>query len=165
MLLCSEFIRRDTGLKSRAKDTQTPPGLDNHDSLIRKINMKPPTNLFYTESDEWLRPESDGTVTLGITDYAQGELGELVYVEVTPVGERVIAGGSFGVVESVKAVGELHSPVAGEIVAANEAAIESSALVNESPYEMGWLARLKPDQTLDTSQLMDATAYAAFRAS
>lgn len=126
--------------------------------------MNTPENLFYTESDEWLRPESDGTITLGITDYAQGELGELVYVEVTPVGERVIAGGSFGVVESVKAVGELHSPIAGEIVAANDAAVESSALVNESPYENGWLARLKPDAPLDTTQLMDAAAYTAFRA-
>lgn len=126
--------------------------------------MNTPENLFYTQSDEWLRPESDGTITLGITDYAQGELGELVYVEVTPVGERVIVGGSFGVVESVKAVGELHCPVAGEIVAANAAAVESSELVNESPYENGWLVRLQPDKPLDTSQLMNAAAYMAYRA-
>lgn len=126
--------------------------------------MKTPDNLFYTSSDEWLRLESDGTITLGITDYAQGELGELVYVEVTPIGERVVAGGSFGVVESVKAVGELHCPVAGEIVAANAEAVESSGLVNESPYENGWLARLQPDQPLDTGQLMNAAAYAAYRA-
>lgn len=126
--------------------------------------MNTPTELFYTASDEWLRPESDGTITLGITDYAQGELGELVYVEVTPVGERVAAGGSFGVVESVKAVGELHSPIAGEVVSANAEVVDSSGLVNESPYENGWLVRLKPDQPLDTSQLMDAAAYAAYRA-
>ncbi len=127
--------------------------------------MNTPDNLFYTPSDEWLRPESDGTLTLGITDYAQGELGELVYVEVTPVGERVLAGGSFGVVESVKAVGELHCPVAGEIVAANADAVESPGHVNESPFDNGWLARLRPDQPLDTSELMNAADYAAYRAS
>ena len=125
--------------------------------------MNTPENLFYTASDEWLRLESDGTVTLGITDYAQGELGELVYVEVTPVGERIAAGGSFGVVESVKAVGELHCPVGGEIVAANEEAVDSPSLVSESPFENGWLARLRPDQPLDSGQLMDAAAYAAYR--
>lgn len=127
--------------------------------------MNTPDNLFYTPSDEWLRPEDDGTITLGITDYAQGELGELVYVEVTPVGERVVAGGSFGVVESVKAVGELHCPVAGEIVEANAQAVESPAHVNESPFATGWLARLRPDSPLDTSELMNAADYAAYRAS
>lgn len=127
--------------------------------------MNTPENLFYTPSDEWLRPESDGSITLGITDYAQGELGELVYVEVTPVGERVAAGASFGVVESVKAVGELRCPVAGEIVAANADAVESPNHVNGSPFDNGWLARLRPDGPLDTSALMNAAAYAAYRAS
>lgn len=127
--------------------------------------MNTPENLFYTQSDEWLRPESDGTITLGITDYAQSELGELVYVEVTPVGSRVAQNGTFGVVESVKAVGELHSPIAGEIVAANSEAVESPGLVNESPFENGWLARLRPDQPLDKSQLMNAAAYAKYRSS
>jgi glycine cleavage system H protein len=99
--------------------------------------MNTPQNLFYTRSDEWLRREDDGTLTLGITDYAQSELGEIVYLELPEVGDSVAKDGSFGVAESVKAVGELHSPVAGQVVAANSAATENSALVNESPFDDG----------------------------
>ncbi|RYX84148.1 glycine cleavage system protein GcvH [bacterium] len=126
--------------------------------------MNTPTDLFYTESDEWLRREDDGLVTLGITDYAQGELGEIVYLELPEVGTSIVAGGSFGVAESVKAVGELHSPIAGEVVAANTDATENPGVVNESPFENGWMIRLKPSEELDTSSLMSAEQYAALRA-
>ncbi len=126
--------------------------------------MNTPANLFYTESDEWVRREDDGLVTLGITDYAQGELGEIVYLELPEVGASIIKDGSFGVAESVKAVGELHSPIAGEVVASNTEATENPGLVNESPFENGWMVRLKPSAELDTSSLMNAEQYAAYRA-
>lgn len=126
--------------------------------------MNTPTDLFYTESDEWLRREDDGLVTLGITDYAQGELGEIVYLELPEVGSTIVQGGSFGVAESVKAVGELHSPIAGEVVDANTDATENPGVVNESPFENGWMIRLKPSEEIDTSSLMSAEQYAAYRA-
>lgn len=123
--------------------------------------MNTPDNLFYTTSDEWLRRESDGNITLGITDYAQHELGEIVYVELPEVGSRINEGAPFGVVESVKAVGELHTPVAGEVVAINEATTDNSSLVNESPYEDGWLVTIKPDVQPHWESLMTAEAYSA----
>jgi glycine cleavage system H protein len=126
--------------------------------------MNTPEGLFYSESDEWIRRENDGTLTIGITDYAQSELGEIVYCELPEVGATVSAGNAFGVVESVKAVGDLHSPVSGEVVEANSAVVDSPSLVNESPYEQGWLLKLKPESELDTSSLLDATAYAALHA-
>jgi glycine cleavage system H protein len=123
--------------------------------------MNTPANLFYTPSDEWLRSESDGNITLGITDYAQHELGEIVYVELPEVGARINEGTPFGVVESVKAVGELHSPVAGEVVAINSATADNSSLVNESPYEDGWLVTIKPDVQPDWNSLLSPEAYSA----
>lgn len=125
--------------------------------------MNTPENLLYTQSDEWLKKEDDGTITLGITDYAQHELGEIVYVELPEVGSTVAVGDSFGVVESVKAVGDLHTPVAGEVIAVNDAAPDSPAIVNESPYENGWLVKIKPDAEPDTSALLDAAAYTSYR--
>ncbi|BCM89354.1 glycine cleavage system H protein [Abditibacteriota bacterium] len=126
--------------------------------------MNTPTDLFYTESDEWLRREDDGLVTLGITDYAQGELGEIVYLELPEQGASIVKDGSFGVAESVKAVGELHSPIAGEVVAANTQATENPGLVNESPFENGWMIRLKPTGEANFDSLMSAEEYAAYRA-
>lgn len=124
--------------------------------------MNTPQELYYTPSDEWLRLESDGTLTIGITDYAQSELGEIVYAELPEVGQTVSADASFGVVESVKAVGELHCPVSGEVLEANTQAAENPGIVNESPYENGWLLKIKPESAPDLSGLMDAAAYAAF---
>ncbi len=126
--------------------------------------MNTPANLFYTESDEWLRREDDGTWTLGITDYAQGELGEIVYLELPETGASVLENGSFGVAESVKAVGELHCPLAGEVVEANGPLTENLSLIHESPYEEGWMIRLRPLMEPDTSSLMNAEQYAAYRA-
>ncbi len=109
-----------------------------------------------------MRREGD-TLTLGVTEYGQNELGELFFVEFPAVGTRVEAGRAFGAVESVKSVSELVSPVAGEIVAVNEAVAQNPALVNESPYEQGWLVRVKIDSAAPPSDVMDAAQYAAFR--
>lgn len=120
-------------------------------------------DLFYTQSDEWLRLENDGTLTIGISDYAQSELGEIVYVELPEIGHNVSASASFGVVESVKAVGELHSPIAGKVVAINAPAVENPALVNESPTQNGWLIQIQPESEPDFGALMNAADYAAYR--
>jgi glycine cleavage system H protein len=122
-----------------------------------------PSDLLYTESDEWVRAESDGTYTVGITDYAQDALGEIVYAELPGPGETIASGDQFGVVESVKAVGELHSPVGGEVVASNEEAVKTPEILNSSPYEDGWLLKVKPSSAPDLSGLMDAQAYASYR--
>ncbi len=127
--------------------------------------MNTPTDLLYTLSDEWVRDNGDGTYTLGITDYAQHELGEIVYVELPEIGQSVAADGTFGVVESVKAVGELHSPLGGEVVAANQETVSTPELVNQSPFENAWLIKVKPREKPDLSALMNAKAYAAYRAS
>lgn len=125
--------------------------------------MNTPSELLYTESDEWVRQEDDGTFTLGITDYAQDALGEIVYAELPGPGESIEPGAQFGVVESVKAVGELHSPVGGEVVEANEAVVKSPEILNGSPYKDGWLLRVKPSSPPDLNALMDAEAYAEYR--
>ena len=125
--------------------------------------MNTPSDLKYTESDEWVRAEADGTFTVGITDYAQDALGEIVYAELPDVGERIAPGASFGVIESVKAVGDLHSPLGGEVVASNEAVLQKPGILNGSPYEEGWLLKLKPASPPDLSALMDAQAYAQYR--
>ena len=127
--------------------------------------MNTPEELLYTSSDEWLRRDQDGdgsaTFTIGITDYAQDALGEIVYLELPAVGDRVTVGAPFGVAESVKAVGELNAPIAGEVIAINEAAVDAPAMVNGSPYDQGWLIQLRAEGEPDTSGLLDAAAYAA----
>ena len=125
--------------------------------------MNIPQNHFYTRTDEWIRLESDGTATVGISDYAQHELGELVYAEMPEVGKKLGAAQMFGVVESVKAVGELLSPAAGEVIEVNAPASEDPTLINNSPYEEGWLMKIRLDGELDTANLMDASAYATYR--
>jgi glycine cleavage system H protein len=124
--------------------------------------MNTPQNLRYTKSDEWVRVDADGTVTIGISDYAQHELGELVYVELPEVGTALKAGDNLGVVESVKAVGELYSPVEGEVVEVNSPVSDDPTIINNSPYEDGWLAKIRVANP-DLSELLDADAYAAYR--
>ena len=126
--------------------------------------MNTPQNLRYTETDEWLRDDGENLVTVGITDYAQHELGEIVYVEMPEIGANLAAGAALGVVESVKAVGDLNCPIAGEVIEVNSAAAEDPSLINTSPYENGWLARLRVAPDTDFNALMDAAAYAAYRA-
>lgn len=118
-----------------------------------------PNNLKYLDSHEWARLESDGTVTVGISDHAQGALGDLVFVEVPEVGKALAKGGAAAVVESVKAASDVYSPLSGEVVAANDALGSAPELVNQDPYGAGWLFKLKPSNAGELDQLLDATAY------
>jgi glycine cleavage system H protein len=118
-----------------------------------------PADLKYLDSHEWARVESDGTVTIGISDHAQGALGDLVFVEVPEVGKSLSKGGAAAVVESVKAASDVYSPVSGEVVAANDALSGSPELVNSDPYGAGWLYKLKPSNSAELQQLLDAKAY------
>lgn len=122
--------------------------------------MNTPQDLKYSRSDEWVREEGEAA-TIGITDYAQHELGDIVYLELPEAGTRVTAGAAFGVVESVKAVSDLVSPVSGEILESNSPATEDPSLLNASPYGDGWLLRVKLDGA--KSELLSASDYAAFR--
>ena len=106
--------------------------------------MDIPADLRYTHEDEWLRLEADGTATIGITDYAQSQLGDIVFVELPEVGRRVECGQPFGVIESVKAVSDLNMPVGGEVIARNDVLEQSSELVNQSPYTDGWIIKIRP---------------------
>lgn len=118
-----------------------------------------PSNLKYLDSHEWARVESDGVVTIGISDHAQDALGDLVFVETPEVGRALKKGGAAAVVESVKAASDVYSPVTGEVVAANEALGASPELVNSDPYGAGWLFKVKPSNPAELNQLLDAAAY------
>jgi glycine cleavage system H protein len=120
--------------------------------------MNVPDNLRYTRTHEWVREEPDGTLSVGITDHAQDVLGELVFVEPPAVGKKVLGGDACAVVESVKAAADVYAPLAGEIVAANEALKEAPGQLNKDPYG-AWLFRLKPAPEADLAQLLDAAAY------
>jgi glycine cleavage system H protein len=120
--------------------------------------MKLPKDLRYTESHEWVRREGDGTVSVGITDHAQEQLGDIVFVEAPQVGRRVKAGEAVGVVESVKAASDIYAPVAGEIVGANADLTASPEKVNEDAFA-AWMFRIKPDDAAASEKLMDAAAY------
>ena len=120
--------------------------------------MNFPENLRYTASHEWVRQETDGTLSVGITDHAQDSLGELVYVELPEPGRRLAAGDACAVVESVKAASEVYAPVAGEVVARNDALAEAPSDVNKDPYA-AWLFRIKPAEAGRLDNLMDAQTY------
>jgi len=120
--------------------------------------MKVPADLKYTESHEWIRSESDGTLTVGITDHAQEALGDLVFIELPQAGRAVKAGEPVAVVESVKAASDVYAPVAGEVVAVNAAVAETPEIVNADAY-LNWLYKLKPSGA-DAGKLLDAEAYA-----
>ncbi len=116
-----------------------------------------PTDLKYTSSHEWVRDNGDGTLTLGITDHAQEQLGDLVYVEVPEEGTSVEATEACAVVESVKAASDVYSPVAGKVIAVNEALADAPELVNQDPYGQGWLFQVHATSALDN--MLDAAAY------
>ncbi|MDX1604842.1 MAG: glycine cleavage system protein GcvH [Candidatus Competibacterales bacterium] len=116
-----------------------------------------PNDLKYASSHEWVRDNGDGTVTVGISDHAQEQLGDLVYVEVPEVGRTLDSGEACAVVESVKAASDVYSPVPGEVVAVNEALADAPEQVNQDPYGEGWLFRLRTDA--GTDKLLDAAAY------
>jgi glycine cleavage system H protein len=118
-----------------------------------------PADLRYAKSHEWVKSESDGTVTVGITDYAQNSLGDITYVQVPKVGAKLNAGESFGVVESVKAASDVYAPIAGTVVAVNTALDGAPETVNRAPYTDGWMLKLKPSDPAAIKALMDAAAY------
>lgn len=118
-----------------------------------------PDKLKYTESDEWARLEADGTVTVGITDFAQESLGDIVFVELPDVGRTVAADEASTVIESVKAAADVHSPVSGEILEVNEEVPGSPDLINGDAYG-NWLFRVKPSNVAELDKLLDASAYA-----
>ena len=119
-----------------------------------------PNNLKYLDSHEWARVESDGTVTVGISDHAQGALGDLVFVEVPEVGRALKKGGAAAVVESVKAASDVYSPVTGEVIANNSDALSATPeLVNSDPYGQGWLFKVKPSNSGELASLLDAKGY------
>jgi glycine cleavage system H protein len=120
--------------------------------------MKLPQDLRYTQSHEWVRRESDGTVTIGITDHAQEQLGDIVFVETPQAGRKVSAGEAIGVVESVKAASDIYAPVAGEVVAANTELASAPEKVNEDAFA-AWMFRIKPTNAADIEKLLDAAAY------
>ncbi len=120
-----------------------------------------PADLKYLKSHEWVRRDADGRVTVGISDHAQDALGDLVYVELPAVGQRLAVGDKFAVVESVKAASDVYSPVAGVVVEVNAALGDAPETINRSPYGEGWMAVIEADAGWDGSDLLDAAAYAA----
>jgi glycine cleavage system H protein len=120
-----------------------------------------PEQLRYTAEHEYLAPADGGAVRIGITDYAQGELGDIVFVNLPKVGDRFEAHQAFGVVEAVKAVSDLYAPIAGEVVAVNGALDGDPGVVNRDPYGDGWMIALKPADQGAVDALLDAAAYRA----
>lgn len=118
-----------------------------------------PASLKFLKSHEWVRAESDGTVTVGISDHAQQALGDLVFVDVPEVGRTVKAGEACAVVESVKAASDVYSPVSGEVVEHNTALAATPELINQDPYGAGWIARLRPSDASELGTLIDAKGY------
>lgn len=121
--------------------------------------MNFPKDLKYSKSHEWVKYEEEGTVLIGLTDYAQNELGDLVFVNLPEEGDEVAAGTAFGDVESVKAVSDVNSPVTGEVAAVNENLLDAPESINEDPYD-AWMIRVC--NVGDTEELMDAEAYEAY---
>ncbi|MCO4786910.1 Glycine cleavage system H protein [Marinomonas gallaica] len=120
-----------------------------------------PSNLKYADSHEWVLDNGDGTVTVGITDHAQELLGDVVYLELPEVGAETTAAEQFSLVESVKAASDIYAPVSGEVVEVNEALDDSPELVNESPFEDAWIAKIKLSDPSELDKLMNADAYAS----
>ena len=123
--------------------------------------MEFPEEFKYTEEHEWVQVEGD-IVTVGITDFAQDALGDIVFVELPEVGYQAEAGKTFGVVESVKAVSDIYSPVSGEVVEINEELPDTPELVNTSPYEGAWMLKIKLTNPAELDEMLDADAYQAF---
>lgn len=120
-----------------------------------------PAELKYVSSHEWLRQESDGTITVGITEHAQELLGDIVFVELPEVGAHLAAEEQAGVVESVKAASDVYAPIAGEVVGVNEDLVAAPETANSDPYGAGWFFRIKPDNAADYDGLLNAEQYAA----
>lgn len=121
--------------------------------------MNIPTDLKYTQEHEWVRDNGDGTFTVGITDFAQSELGDIVFVELEPEGFEFDKDDVFGTVEAVKTVSELFAPVAGEIVTINDELEDDPELVNNDPYEKGWMVKIKASDKSQIEELLSADDY------
>jgi glycine cleavage system H protein len=125
------------------------------------IAQKPPQDLRYTKEHEWCRLKDKTIAVVGITQYAQDQLGDIVYVELPEVGEALKQGEPFGVVESTKAVSELFAPVSGKVVEVNEPLTDAPETINEDPYEEGWMVQIEMADPKELDALLDATKYAA----
>jgi glycine cleavage system H protein len=117
--------------------------------------------VYYTQEHEWIRVEGD-SATVGVTDFAQGQLGDVVFVEIPEAGRQVTKGGEAAVVESVKAASDVYSPVTGEVIEGNQAVVDEPSLVNSDPEGEGWFFRLRLSDTSELEGLMDAEAYKSF---
>lgn len=122
--------------------------------------MSIPAELKYTKDHEWVRVEGD-VVVVGVTDFAQGELGDIVFVEIETEGETLEKGETFGTVEAVKTVSDLFMPVGGEVIELNEALADDPELVNKDPYGEGWMVKVKATDLAELDELLDADAYKA----
>lgn len=120
-----------------------------------------PADLKYVASHEWLRPETDGSVTVGITHHAQELLGDIVFVELPEVGAQLAAEEQSGVVESVKAASDVYAPIAGEVLEINQALVDAPETANTDPYGAGWFFKIKPANPADLDSLLNAEQYAA----
>jgi glycine cleavage system H protein len=122
-----------------------------------------PSDLKYAKTHEWLKLDGD-VATIGITDFAQGELSDIVYVEITAVGKTIKRDEPIGTIEAVKAVSDLYSPISGQVLEANEGLKDSPATVNKDPYGAGWMAKIRVSDPAELNGLMDAAAYAELAA-
>ncbi len=124
--------------------------------------MQIPEDLRYTENHEWVRSETDGTVTVGISDYAQDALGDVVYVDLPDVGRIVEAGETIAEVESTKSVNDVYAPISGVVASVNEPLMDTPELVNSDPFGSGWFVTISPVDEATLEALMDAVAYTVF---
>lgn len=118
-----------------------------------------PSNLKYAQSHEWLKNNTDDTATIGITEHAQEALGDVVFIELPTIGQQFSSSETFGVIESVKASSDLYMPVSGEIIAVNELLEQTPEIVNDSPYDKGWLIKIKLSNPSEIGQLLGAADY------
>lgn len=124
--------------------------------------MNTPVDLRYSQSHEWVRSNDDGTITVGITDYAQEQLGDVVFAETPEVDRECEAEEAIAVIESVKAASDIYAPLAGKVIDTNGELMDSPELINDSPYENGWLFKMEPVDATMWEELMDSDAYEAF---
>ena len=126
--------------------------------------MGTPSDRRYSKEHEWALVEADGTILVGISDFAQDQLGDVVFVELPKVGAKVAQNDQIGEIESVKSVSDLFTPVSGEVVAVNSAVMDAPNLVNEDPYQKGWMLRIKADDPAQVEDLLEASDYDALTA-
>lgn len=130
--------------------------------LFRSTTMEIPKGLKFTKEHEWVLVDADHIATIGITDFAQESLGDITYVQLPKEGETVKRDDPFGVVESVKAVSDLYSPVSGRVVEVNQPVLSAPELVNEDPYNDGWMVKVEVSDPSEVDDLMDQSAYADY---